>query len=428
MNKSFRKKYDFLLSNLTNIVWNTELKKDNTSTIYKNAYHLVRNLYLLLISLTCLISLLTLFKPGPSIANAWYIFISILQIFSFFFFAIDYILHLITYNKFLESKKLYLNHHQTIFKYVFSFRGIILFLCVLSSIHVISNIGAIDPSVSKVFDTFKFLNIARIIRFFTILSIFTPFKLIYGVFEKQKKVLFNVLIISIFLIIIFALLIWNSETTHLYEVQDNFLASNKIKRGWISIYESYINNHVENLKKDEIINWLGSHNINQDNFDLVKSKYKEFQNLSNSYVTSFIDSLYFSTITLTTIGYGDFTPHAQISKVIVSLNSLLAIAIVAIPSGVVASEFLLLTQQKLKKEEQERKKDDSLLASSKTKIISNSESPNFIKQKNKTQTIMIDQNQIDNNQNLQILETKKLPKKINSKQTRKNLKEVAKND
>ncbi|UWV93647.1 hypothetical protein NW062_07135 [Mycoplasmopsis cynos] len=68
------------------------------------------------------------------------------------------------------------------------------------------------------------------------------------------------------------------------------------------------------------------------------------------------------------------------------------------------------------------------MASSKTKIISNSESPNFIKQKNKTQTIMIDQNQIDNNQNLQILETKKLPKKINSKQTRKNLKEVAKND
>ncbi|WAM10374.1 potassium channel family protein [Mycoplasmopsis cynos] len=274
---------------------------------------------------------------------------------------------MITYNKFLESKRLYLNHHQTIFKYVFSFRGIILFLCVLSSIHVISNIGAIDPSVSKVFDTFKFLNIARIIRFFAILSIFTPFKLIYGVFEKQKKVLFNVLIISIFLIIIFALLIWNSETTHLYEVQDNFLRSNKIKRGWISIYESYINNHVENLKKDEIINWLGSHNINQDNFNLVKSKYKEFQNLSNSYVTSFIDSLYFSTITLTTIGYGDFTPRTQISKVIVSLNSLLAIAIVAIPSGVVASEFLLLTQQKLKKEEQERKKDDSLLAIIKNK-------------------------------------------------------------
>ncbi|WP_334687813.1 ion transporter [Mycoplasmopsis cynos] len=190
---------------------------------------MVRNLYLLLISLTCLISLLTLFKPGPSIANAWYIFISILQIFSFFFFAIDYILHLITYNKFLESKRLYLNHHQTIFKYVFSFRGIILFLCVLSSIHVISNIGAIDPSVSKVFDTFKFLNIARIIRFFAILSIFTPFRLIYGVFEKQKKVLFNVLIISIFLIIIFALLIWNSETTHLYEVQDNFLDQIKSK-------------------------------------------------------------------------------------------------------------------------------------------------------------------------------------------------------
>ncbi|WP_334686878.1 potassium channel family protein [Mycoplasmopsis cynos] len=70
---------------------------------------------------------------------------------------------------------------------------------------------------------------------------------------------------------------------------------------------------------------------------------------------------------MTTIGYGDFTPHAQISKVIVSLNSLLAIAIVAIPSGVVASEFLLLTQQKLKKEEQERKKDDSLLAIIKNK-------------------------------------------------------------
>lgn len=75
--------------------------------------------------------------------------------------------------------------------------------------------------------------------------------------------------------------------------------------------------------------------------------------------------------------------HAQISKVIVSLNSLLAIAIVAIPSGVVASEFLLLTQQKLKKKNKNVKKTIHCLRSSKTKTISDSESPNFIKQKNK---------------------------------------------
>src|SRR3989344_3461624 len=48
---------------------------------------------------------------------------------------------------------------------------------------------------------------------------------------------------------------------------------------------------------------------------------------------SFIDSFYFSTITLTTVGYGDLAPTKDISKIFVSLYSILGIGVMLYTLG-----------------------------------------------------------------------------------------------
>ena len=49
---------------------------------------------------------------------------------------------------------------------------------------------------------------------------------------------------------------------------------------------------------------------------------------------SFFDALYWATVTLTTVGYGDLCPVTQIGRIVSMLSSLFGVAIIALPSGV----------------------------------------------------------------------------------------------
>lgn len=49
-----------------------------------------------------------------------------------------------------------------------------------------------------------------------------------------------------------------------------------------------------------------------------------------------IDSLYFSTMTLTTIGYGDFVPTTDISKILTSLFALLGVGTFLFALGIIS--------------------------------------------------------------------------------------------
>lgn len=62
----------------------------------------------------------------------------------------------------------------------------------------------------------------------------------------------------------------------------------------------------------------------------------------------FFDALYWATSTLTTVGYGDVYPHNDIGKIISMLSSLVGVAIIALPSGVITASYLQ-TVEKLKK-------------------------------------------------------------------------------
>ena len=55
---------------------------------------------------------------------------------------------------------------------------------------------------------------------------------------------------------------------------------------------------------------------------------------------SFFDAIYWATISLTTVGYGDIYPVTTIGRVVTMVSSVFGIAIIALPSGVITAGYL----------------------------------------------------------------------------------------
>lgn len=55
---------------------------------------------------------------------------------------------------------------------------------------------------------------------------------------------------------------------------------------------------------------------------------------------SFFDAVYWSVVTLTTVGYGDVYPISTVGKFIAMLSSLVGIAIVALPTGIITAGYM----------------------------------------------------------------------------------------
>ncbi len=56
--------------------------------------------------------------------------------------------------------------------------------------------------------------------------------------------------------------------------------------------------------------------------------------------TSFLDALYWSTVTLTTVGYGDLTPVTDTGRIISMISAIFGVVIIALPSGVVTAGYM----------------------------------------------------------------------------------------
>lgn len=69
---------------------------------------------------------------------------------------------------------------------------------------------------------------------------------------------------------------------------------------------------------------------------------------------SFFDALYWSTTTLTTVGYGDIVPVSTAGRIVSMLSAVFGVAIIALPSGVITGAYL----GQLKKERHESEGDD----------------------------------------------------------------------
>ena len=55
---------------------------------------------------------------------------------------------------------------------------------------------------------------------------------------------------------------------------------------------------------------------------------------------TFFDAIYWATVSLTTVGYGDIYPVTAIGRVVTMLSSVFGIAIIALPAGVITAGYM----------------------------------------------------------------------------------------
>ena len=60
---------------------------------------------------------------------------------------------------------------------------------------------------------------------------------------------------------------------------------------------------------------------------------------SDNGFTSIPQSVYWTIVTITTVGYGDITPHTVLGKMIASMAMLVGYSIIAIPTGIITAEL-----------------------------------------------------------------------------------------
>ena len=78
-------------------------------------------------------------------------------------------------------------------------------------------------------------------------------------------------------------------------------------------------------------------------------------NIEPDTFNNFFEAIYWATVSLTTVGYGDIYPITNIGKLVSMVSSVFGIAIVALPSGIITAGYME-ELSKVKKEKGDRKK------------------------------------------------------------------------
>lgn len=69
---------------------------------------------------------------------------------------------------------------------------------------------------------------------------------------------------------------------------------------------------------------------------------------------TFFDALYWATVSLTTVGYGDIYPVSVMGRIITMISSIFGIAIVALPAGIITAGYMSEIDNKGEKETEDR--------------------------------------------------------------------------
>ena len=141
---------------------------------------------------------------------------------------------------------------------------------------------SILPGLNLISPSFKLLRLTRLLKIVRLLKVFRysdKITMFLKVLQKERQVLLSVLMLALFYIFITALVMFNAEP------------------------------HINPQTGAETFH-------------------------------SFFDALYWATVTLTTVGYGDLCPVTDVGRVVSMLSSLFGVAIIALPSGVITASYL----------------------------------------------------------------------------------------
>ena len=133
--------------------------------------------------------------------------------------------------------------------------------------------------ISRGFKIFRITRLLRILRLFKLIRYSDKIQALGRVLRKEKGVLLTVLGIAVFYVFLTALIMFNAEP-HVNPITG------------VTTFED------------------------------------------------FFDALYWATVTLTTVGYGDMVPVTDVGRIVSMLSSLFGVAIIALPSGVITASYL----------------------------------------------------------------------------------------
>ncbi len=141
---------------------------------------------------------------------------------------------------------------------------------------------SILPTFNLLSPTFKVVRVSRLLKILRVIKIvryYEPLEIIIAVIRRQSKILWTVFSLAIFYIFITALIMFNAEE-----------------------------------------------DINPE---------------TGRYLfETFFDAFYWAACTLTTVGYGDLYPISDVGRIISIISSMVGIAIIALPSGIVTAGYL----------------------------------------------------------------------------------------
>ena len=133
--------------------------------------------------------------------------------------------------------------------------------------------------LAKSFKVFRITRLLRVLRLFKFFRYTDKIQVLWNVIRRERRVLMTVLLIAVFYVFLTALVMFNAEP--------------------------HINPYT-----------------------------------GETTFGDFFDALYWSTVTLTTVGYGDLTPVTDIGRFVSMLSSLFGVAVIALPSGVITASYL----------------------------------------------------------------------------------------
>ncbi|MBR3064587.1 MAG: ion transporter [Bacteroidales bacterium] len=161
-------------------------------------------------------------------------------------------------------------------------RGALSFVLYPFTFMAIIDLLSIIPVFSAMSNSFKLLRMTRLFRIARLLKFIRytdKLDILLNVLKREQKVLVSVLVIAAFYVFLTALIMFNVEPQ-----------------------------------------------INP--------------NTGEPTFRSFFDALYWATVTLTTVGYGDVCPVTSIGRFVSMISSLFGVAIIALPSGVITASYL----------------------------------------------------------------------------------------